>query len=92
MTLRIDNQGQQPISNAAEATRGTLNANNGAPSVASSHDSDTMSIGSASVQLSGDVPIRQDKVAALRAQVESGTYSVDARAVATAMFQNLFRS
>jgi anti-sigma28 factor (negative regulator of flagellin synthesis) len=31
-------------------------------------------------------------VEALRAQIESGTYTVDSRAVATAMFQNLFRS
>jgi flagellar biosynthesis anti-sigma factor FlgM len=53
---------------------------------------DTASISAAPGQLSGDLPIRQDRVDALRAQVDSGTYTVDSHAVANAMFQNLFRS
>jgi flagellar biosynthesis anti-sigma factor FlgM len=53
---------------------------------------DTASISAAPSQLSGDLPIRQDRVDALRAQIDSGTYTVDPRAVANAMFQNLFRS
>ena len=40
---------------------------------------DTASISSAPGQLSGDLPIRQDRVDTLRAQVESGTYTVDPR-------------
>ena len=43
-------------------------------------------------QLFGDLTIRQDRVDALRAQIEAGTYTVNAHAVANAMFQNLFRS
>lgn len=53
---------------------------------------DTASISAAPGQLSGDLPIRQDRVDSLRAQIEAGTYTVDPHAVATAMFQNLFRS
>jgi flagellar biosynthesis anti-sigma factor FlgM len=94
MSLSIQNQGQPeldpsanlkppaaPSAASSSATSSTL----GAPQ-------DTASIHSATVQLSADLPIRQDRVDALRAQVESGTYTVNAHAVATAMFQNLFRS
>ena len=41
---------------------------------------------------SADLPIRQDRVDALRAQIEAGTYKVNAHAVTNAMLQNLFRS
>jgi flagellar biosynthesis anti-sigma factor FlgM len=54
--------------------------------------SDTATISSASNELSGEVPFRHDRVEALRAQVESGTYTVNPHAVATAMLQNLFRN
>lgn len=53
---------------------------------------DTASISSVPGQLSGDLPVRQERVDALRSQIESGTYTVNAHAVANAMFQNLFRS
>jgi flagellar biosynthesis anti-sigma factor FlgM len=53
---------------------------------------DTASISAAPSQLSGELPIRQDRVDALRSQIEAGTYTVNAHAVATAMFQNLLRS
>ncbi len=39
-------------------------------------------------QHSGDLSIRQDRVDALRAQIEAGTYMVNPHAVANAMFQN----
>ncbi len=92
MSLRIENQGQQPISNTSGTTRSgqtpsrTTEASAAAPSV------DTASIGSVSGDLSGDVSIRQDRVSALRAQVEAGTYQPDPHAIASAMFQNYFRS
>ncbi len=41
-------------------------------------------------QHSGDLSIRQDRVDALRAQIEAGTYMVNPHAVANAMFQNHF--
>jgi flagellar biosynthesis anti-sigma factor FlgM len=93
MDLRIQNQVQpevdlsanlKPGSAGAAPTDSTLTARNAAQ--------DTASISSATSQLSGDVGIRQDRVDALRAQMETGTYTVNPHAVATAMFQNLFRS
>ena len=92
MNLRIENQGQQPVSNTTGTARTgqtparAANASAAAPSV------DTASIGSVSGNLSGDVSIRQDRVDALRAQVEAGTYQPDPHAIASAMFQNYFRS
>ena len=62
------------------------------PSRALNAAQDTASISSATTQLSGDVGIRQDRVDSLRAQMDTGTYTVNPHAVATAMFQNLFRS
>jgi flagellar biosynthesis anti-sigma factor FlgM len=53
---------------------------------------DTASISALPAELSGDLPIRQDRVDALRTQIEAGTYTVNAHAVANAMFQNLFGS
>ena len=53
---------------------------------------DSGSISAVPEQLSGDVPIRQDRVDALRAQVEAGTYTVNSHALAKAMFESLFRS
>lgn len=44
----------------------------------------------ASEQLPGDLPIRQDRVDALRAQIEAGAYPVNPHAIANAIFQNLF--
>jgi flagellar biosynthesis anti-sigma factor FlgM len=99
MSLRIENQGQSvnPSMDLKSTSTPTGAANSSAQSMPSSLDaagatSDTASISAATSQLSGDVAIRQDRVDSLRAQVESGTYTVDARAVATAMFQNLLRS
>lgn len=97
MSLRILNQGQ-PVdpatdlkSNGTQAGAGTAKSTLLSLST-SGTASDTASISAATSQLSGDVAVRQDRVDALRAQIESGTYMVEPRAVATAMFQNLFRS
>lgn len=99
MDLRIQNQMQPEIDSPAtlkgsgpqtgtgvgdSPTDSTLTALNAAQ--------DTASISSATTQLSGDVGIRQDRVDSLRAQMDTGTYTVNPHAVATAMFQNLFRS
>jgi flagellar biosynthesis anti-sigma factor FlgM len=99
MSLSIQNPGQplDPSSNSPSSTSKAGNAQSPASSTYSSIGAlediqDTASISAAPGQLSGDLPIRQDRVDALRAQVESGTYTVDPRAVATAMFQNLFRA
>jgi len=100
MSLRIQNQGQPEIDSSVALKSASTQA---ATAAGDSHNSlstlnalgasqDTASISSATSQLSGDVPIRQDRVDALRAQLETGTYTVNAHAVATAMFQNLFRS
>jgi flagellar biosynthesis anti-sigma factor FlgM len=70
--------------NQASAAYSDLSAPGGAQ--------DSASIGAVPEQLSGDLPIRQDRVDALRAQIEAGTYKVNAHAVANAMFQDLFRS
>jgi len=100
MSLRIQNQGQPEIDSSAALKSGSTQAATGAGDSSNSLSTlnalrasqDTASISSATSQLSGDVPIRQDRVDALRAQLETGTYTVNAHAVATAMFQNLFRS
>lgn len=106
MSLRIPNQGQAEIdspanslsANSSSANAKTGSAQSGATSSANSTlnalnaAQDTASINSAATQLTGDLPIRQDRVDALRTQMETGTYTVNAHAVATAMFQNLFRS
>jgi flagellar biosynthesis anti-sigma factor FlgM len=99
MDLRIQNQSQSDIDSPAtlkSATTQTSTTLGQSQSVNSNRDlhaaEDTASISSATSQLSSDVPIRQDRVDALRAQMDSGTYSVNSHAVATAMFQNLFRS
>ncbi len=98
MDLRIHNQNQsdidpavtlksanpQPGSGGVGAHNSNLNALNAAD--------DTASISGATVQLSGDVAVRHDRVDALRSQLEGGTYTLNSRAIATAMFQNLFRS
>lgn len=96
MSFQIQNQGLPVDSSsdlrasstqpgaATDSTKSTLTA----PTASA----DTASISAATSQLSGDVAIRQDRVDSLRAQIESGTYTVNPRAVATAMFQNLFRS
>lgn len=95
MNLRIQNQGQ-PVDSPADVKSSGTQPGGGSKSaltaLSTGTASDTASISAATNQLSGDVAIRQDRVDALRSQVESGTYTVDARAVATAMFQNLFRS
>jgi flagellar biosynthesis anti-sigma factor FlgM len=97
MNLRIQNPGQpaDPLSNSPLSNAKTGGAQNASPtysSIGSLDTQDTASISAAPSQLSGDLPIRQDRVDALRAQIDSGTYTVDPRAVANAMFQNLFRS
>jgi|GEM_PF-1598219 flagellar biosynthesis anti-sigma factor FlgM len=100
MNLRIQNQGQQDIDSSSTLKSGTTQTGaslNSSKTTKSTIDAlyatqDTTSISGASSQLSGDVPIRQDRVDALRNQIDSGTYSVNSHAVANAMFQNLFRS
>ncbi|MGA3128284.1 MAG: flagellar biosynthesis anti-sigma factor FlgM [Candidatus Korobacteraceae bacterium] len=100
MSLRIQNQGQPEIDSSATLKSGTMQAATGTGDSLNSLSTlnapgasqDTATISSATSQLSGDVPIRQDRVDALRTQLETGTYTVNAHAVATAMFQNLFRS
>jgi len=103
MSLSIQNQGQPEIAQPeidTSASVKTSSAQSGAASSSSANSTanalnaaqDTASINAATTQLSGDLPIRQDRVDALRAQMESGTYTVNAHAIATAMFQNLFRS
>ena len=53
---------------------------------------DSGSIGAVPERLSGDLPIRQERVDAFRSQIKAGTYKVNAHALAKAMFENLFRS
>jgi flagellar biosynthesis anti-sigma factor FlgM len=96
MNLRIQNQ-PQSVDNPAElkssgTQTGAATGHTNSSAAAYNAASDTASISAATSQLSGDVAIRQDRVDALRSQIESGTYTVDPHAVATAMFQNLFRS
>jgi len=104
MNLRIQNPSQteidpasskNPLSNskAGSAPSASSPAASAYSSIGALEDTqDTASISSAPSQLSGDLPIRQDRVDALRSQIEAGTYTVNAHAVANAMFQNLFRS
>jgi flagellar biosynthesis anti-sigma factor FlgM len=96
MTVRIDNSQSLPLDAATQAqstsAAGSNSSSRAANSSALNSTTDTASISSLTSQMAGDAPIRQDRVEALRAQIDSGTYSVDPRAVATAMFQNLFRS
>jgi flagellar biosynthesis anti-sigma factor FlgM len=96
MTVRIDNSQSLPLDAAAPTQSNSATSANGSAKLSDSNalngSTDTASISSLTSQMAGDAPIRQDRVEALRAQIESGTYTVDSRAVATAMFQNLFRS
>jgi flagellar biosynthesis anti-sigma factor FlgM len=96
MNLRIQDQGQSVDPSTELKSGGTQSATASGPAKSSlaalSASNDTASISAATSQLSGDVAIRQDRVDALRSQIESGTYTVAPHAVATAMFQNLFRS
>ena len=84
------------VSSSAKAgsARGALNQASNAYSDLSALESaqDTATISAVPEQLSGDLPIRQDRVDALRAQMEAGTYSLNPHAIANAMFQHLFRS
>lgn len=73
--------GARASSNPVAAAYSDLSALEGAQ--------DTASISAVPGQLSGDLPIRQDRVDALRAQMEAGTYTVNPHAVANAMLQNL---
>jgi len=96
MDLRIQTQGQLNIEVPANlknaSTQSVSGSSSSDKSMLQALSTDTASISSITAQLSGDVSIRQDRVDALRSQIETGTYTVDSRAVATAMFQNLFRS
>jgi flagellar biosynthesis anti-sigma factor FlgM len=100
MNLRIQNQNQPEIDSSATLKSGSAQPGSSLSSSQSTNSTlnaldaaqDTASLSSATSQLSGDVPIRQNRVDALRAQIDSGTYTVNSHAVATAMFQNLFRS
>jgi flagellar biosynthesis anti-sigma factor FlgM len=99
MSISIQNQGQPDVgpssnlqsSNLKNSTAGPASSTN--TYIGALDDAqDTASISAAPSQLSGDLSVRQDRVDALRAQMDTGTYTVNAHAVATAMFQNLFRS
>jgi flagellar biosynthesis anti-sigma factor FlgM len=101
MSVNIQNLGQQIVQPEIDPSATAANGKTSGAGSSSSANSnlqalnaaqDTATINTATVQLSGDLPIRQDRVDALRAQIEAGTYTVNAHAVATAMFQNLFRS
>jgi flagellar biosynthesis anti-sigma factor FlgM len=102
MSIRVQpGQPEVDLSSSTSLSSAKSGHTSGAASQASSAYSDlnaladaedTASISSVPGQLSGDLPIRQDRVDALRAQIEAGTYTVNAHAVANAMFQNLFRS
>jgi flagellar biosynthesis anti-sigma factor FlgM len=99
MDLRIQNQIQPEIDSPTTFKGGSTQTGTGvgeSPTdstlTALNTAQDTTSISSATSQLSGDVGIRQDRVDSLRSQLETGTYTVNPHAVATAMFQNLFRS
>ena len=94
MSLRIENQGSLPVDSTTVSNRSSVQSTSATETASSLQPADTASIGSASSQLSTDTqtPIRQDRVDALRAQIEAGTYTPNASAIATAMFQNLFRS
>jgi flagellar biosynthesis anti-sigma factor FlgM len=95
MDLRIQNQSQSELDSVNLKSVTNEPGTGGTPKSsvqALGADPDTASISPATSQLSGNVAIRQDRVDALRSQLEGGTYKVNAHAVATAMFQNLFRS
>lgn len=96
MSLRITNSSQTDAdltTNLTSAARSESTAETvETDAEALDQTQDTATISSSSSQLASELPVRQDKVDALRAQVKAGTYSVDSRAVATAMFQNLFGS
>jgi flagellar biosynthesis anti-sigma factor FlgM len=96
MNVRIHNQSPAEISTEANSSAGRTQAMGGASSQSATSKpgagEDTATISSATSQLAGNLPIRQDRVNALRSQIESGTYTVDAHAVANAMLQNYFRS
>lgn len=90
MSLRIGNHGQ--FLNLASAPKTSLSQpDTAAAQQATSIQSpvqDAASISSLGSGLSGVFTVRQDKVDALRAQVESGTYKVDANAIAAAMISH----
>jgi len=96
MNLQIQNQSQPELDSVNLKSVKEPGGTSGGPPKsivqALGADTDTAAISPATSQLSGDVAIRQDRVDALRSQLEGGTYTVNAHAVATAMFQNLFRS
>lgn len=93
MSLRIENQGQQPISNTSSTARTAQSQPRSAEgSAVAASNVDTASIRSASGELAGGLAIRQDRVDALRTQIAAGTYQPDPQAIASAMFQNYFRS
>lgn len=97
MNVRIQNQSQSEIdSSATHKSGGAQTGLDASPTdstlAALNAAQDTTSISPATSQLSGEVAIRQDRVDALRTQMDTGTYTVNPHAIATAMFQNLFRS
>jgi flagellar biosynthesis anti-sigma factor FlgM len=87
MNFRIYSDGQQFDSSSISKSGNAQQAPVTSQAVKSNVDAtqDTAAISSASSQLSSGFAVRQDKVDALRAQVVSGTYTVDPKAVATSM-------
>jgi flagellar biosynthesis anti-sigma factor FlgM len=94
MNLHIHNQAQ-PVDSSSNLKSSPAQPASGDSKPVSSvvgATQDTASISSLSSQLSSGFAVRQDKVNMHHAQLVNGTYSVDARAVATAMLDDHFLS
>ena len=96
MNVRIHNQ-DQSISVASKFKAGIASSDSGTSQSASSNLTaadeplDTASLSSTSGQITDDNQLRQDRINALRAQVQSGTYVVNAHDLASAMYGHIFR-
>lgn len=87
MSLRIHNHSQL-VDPSSSLNGNTAQPSSGASSSASSAQNpiqDTTLISNLSSQLASGFAIRQDKVDALRVQVNNGTYGVEPQAIAAAM-------
>jgi flagellar biosynthesis anti-sigma factor FlgM len=94
MNIRIYSDGQNfdssSIFKGGNAQQAPVTSQTAKPNVDAAQD--TAAISSAGSQLSSGFAVRQEKVDSLRAQVVSGTYSVDTKAVATSMSSDPFWS
>ena len=80
-SVNIKSSTGQPSSSASQAAASTRTT-----------AQDQVSISNAGIQLSSSLAVRQEKVDALRSQVQAGTYTVDAKAVASAIANDHFWS